>query len=207
MPTPFVVPITDEQLETARRLVDHSLAHHPVGNIWSDDARTSELRMTGTLGEIVVADLYNLPRPTRSYGAVGGQDFGHDLTLNTAEGPLRVDVKSMGRNPGQLRGHYVLNVPSSQLNRPDSQTDAYLHLSLAPKGTPTEATMVGLARADEVRAGRVGELFVTGTVRARADGTTFKFTADTYEIALRDFATAPDPPHPVAGFRRLPPIR
>ena len=51
---------TAEQLQTANELVDYSLLHHPVKDVFADDpngkTRQREFRLTGTLGEIVFAD-------------------------------------------------------------------------------------------------------------------------------------------------------
>ena len=83
------INVTDEQKSYARQLVEHSLAHHRVANIWdqSDDKKshTRMLRFTGSLGEIVFADLYQLPRPQRSFGATDGQDWGQDFVLKAGK--------------------------------------------------------------------------------------------------------------------------
>ncbi len=83
--TYYAVPITHEQRTYAARLVEHAMEHHPVANIWHGDARrearTREFRTTGSLGEVVFADAYGLLRPARSFGAVGGQDYGTDFVL------------------------------------------------------------------------------------------------------------------------------
>ena len=62
----FQLDISDEQIALANRLVDFSIKNHPVTDIFSKDpdgkARQREYRFTGTLGEIVFADTYKLPR-------------------------------------------------------------------------------------------------------------------------------------------------
>ena len=55
------------------------------------------MRFTGSLGEIVFADAYHLPRPTKSFGAIDGQDWGQDFTITSAEQIFSLDIKSMKR--------------------------------------------------------------------------------------------------------------
>lgn len=97
----FQIGISDEQVALAHKLVDYSIEHHPIPDIFTNDPqgkmRQREFRFTGTIGEIVFADAYGLPRPTRSFGAIDGQDFGQDFQL-LIDGQLKsLDVKSMGR--------------------------------------------------------------------------------------------------------------
>jgi hypothetical protein len=83
------ISVSDEQKIFARQLVEHSLRHHHVSNIWDrhEDklSQTRMMRFTGSLGEVVFADCYHLPRPTRSFGAVDGQDWGQDFLISLGE--------------------------------------------------------------------------------------------------------------------------
>lgn len=65
----FSIEVTKEQYNYAKKLVDYSIKNHPISNIWDKEKKdkTRTLRTTGTLGEIIFADLYNLNRPTRSF--------------------------------------------------------------------------------------------------------------------------------------------
>jgi hypothetical protein len=207
--TYFQLSVSDEQLACARTLVTHSLEHHRIPNIWdgtSHQQRTDDLRFTGTLGEIVFADTYRLPRPTRSFGADDGQDHGLDFELCYDGLHQRFDLKTMRRQNNRFYGHYVLNIPASQLLRTDSRTEYYFHVSLhLDRESRFVATFFGYVEKAAIRAGQIGTLFPSGCVRTRGDGSSFSFHADTYEICFRDFTPPPvsDRIRAMAGFQVL----
>ncbi len=187
----YQLAITDEQIAYARQLVAHSLAHHTVHNIWDKtrlQTRTEEFRFTGTLGEVVFADAYQLPRPTRSFGAIDGQDWGQDFIYTIDNQQYTFDIKTMRRKTGILYDNYVLNIPSKHLHRPDSRTDYYFHISLHE--SPRRgwiASMLGMVAKADILAGRTGILYPKGSSRQRGNQTTFTLLSDTYEIDFQDF--------------------
>ncbi len=188
------IAVTDEQKSYARRLVEHSLTHHRVANIWdkSDDksSHTRMLRYTGSLGEIVFADLYQLPRPHRSFGATDGQDWGQDFVLKTAEGFFSLDIKAMKRQTGALSADYVLNIPASQLHKPGSRTTHYFCLSFhQSEGQGAVASLLGFVDKQAVERGELGVLYKAGTKRIRSDQSSFTFYQDTYEILFQDISS------------------
>lgn len=188
------INVTDEQKSYARRLVEHSLAHHRVANIWdkSDDKKshTRMLRYTGSLGEIVFADLYQLPRPQRSFGATDGQDWGQDFVLKTDEGFFSLDIKAMKRQTGTLGADYVLNIPASQLHKPNSRTTHYFCLSFhQAEQQGTVASLLGFVDKEAVEKGKLGILYKAGTKRIRSDQSSFTFQQDTYEILFQDISS------------------
>ncbi|TDB64609.1 hypothetical protein [Arundinibacter roseus] len=183
--------VTDEQKAYARQLVEHSLAHHQVANVWDRAAdkrnQTRLLRFTGTLGEIVFADLYALPRPIRSFGAVNGQDWGQDFILKTGTHSFSLDIKSMKRMTGILNEDYVLNIPASQLHKPNSRTTHYFCLSFHQSKThQTIVSLLGFIDKNEVESKQIGNFYSAGTQRTRRDGTVFTFQENTYEISFKD---------------------
>lgn len=186
----FQIEVTSEQKEYAMKLVDYSIKNHPVTDIFAHDpdgkARQREFRFTGTLGEVVFADTYGLPRPTRSFGAIDGQDNGQDFLLNINSVMYSVDIKSMHRKHNKFRGNYVLNIPSYQLHKEYSVTDYYFCISLHEAGYTTYATFLGFIKKDKVLNGEIGDLFTKGTKRIREDNTSFTFMRDTYEIMFKD---------------------
>lgn len=188
----FQLAITDEQIVYARQLVAYSLAHHTVHNIWdktNSQHRTPELRLTGTLGEIVFADAYQLPRPTRSFGAIDGQDWGQDFIYTIDNQEFAFDIKSMQRKTDVLYNRYVLNIPSQQLHRENSQTDYYFHISLVALDNPSlrKAIFLGMVAKSDILSGKIGILYKKESKRTRQDGSTFTFSHDTYEIDFQDF--------------------
>lgn len=187
--------VTDEQKIFARQLVEHSLRHHHVSNIWDNQesklSQTRMMRFTGSLGEIVFADCYHLPRPTRSFGAVDGQDWGEDFLIKSQSEIFSVDIKSMKRRSGELAQNFVLNIPASQLHKPKSKTSHYFCISFHQSETEgTIASLLGFIDKAFLENGEVGKLYAAGTKRIRSDNTTFTFHQSTYEILFADI----DPP-------------
>lgn len=188
----FQVAVREEQKRTARQLVEFSLQRHTVANIWDKHpaklGQTRLLRYVGSLGEIVFADLYQLPRPTRSFGAADGQDWGQDFALELEGGQtLRLDIKSMKRQSGALSAHYVLNIPASQLHKPNARTTHYCCISFhQSEQSGTVASVLGLVNKHEIEKGEIGTLYTAGTRRIRADQTYFVFQEDTYEVLFGD---------------------
>ena len=201
--------VTDEQKSYARQLVEHSLGHHRVANIWdkSDDKKgqTRMLRYTGSLGEIVFADVYQLPRPQRSFGAVDGQDWGQDFVLKTEKDFFSLDIKAMKRSTGMLGADYVLNIPASQLHKPNSRTTHYFCLSFHQSELEgTVASLLGFVDKEAVERAELGILYQAGTKRVRADKTSFTFQEDTYEILFKDISSPiiTERVQNMAGFRK-----
>ncbi len=190
----FQLNVHDEQIKTAYELVEHSIAHHPVTDIFARDPggreRQREFRFTGTLGEIVFADVYALPRPTRSFGAIDGQDFGQDFSLKIDGGTKSFDVKTMGRKDGNLRTNYVLNLPSYQMKRANVLTDYYFCISLHKNAADQYvASFLGSVSKSEIMENKLGILYKKGTKRTKDNGGSFEFQRDTYEVDFQDITT------------------
>ena len=188
------ISVTDEQKLSARELVEHSLRHHHVSNIWDkhDDklSKTRMMRFTGSLGEIVFADTYHLPRPLKSFGAADGQDWGQDFKIISDEQTFSLDIKSMKRGSGNLAANYVLNIPAHQLHKPNSKTSHYFCISFhQTESEGTVASLLGFIDKQALLNGEVGTLFLKGTDRVRQDNSSFTFYEDTYEILLKDIET------------------
>jgi len=209
----FQIAVSKEQKEYAIDLVDYSIVHHPVTDIFANDPdgkkRQREFRYTGTLGEVVFADAYNLERPKRSFGALDGQDYGQDFLLELNHRLFSVDIKSMHRKHNRFRANYVLNIPAYQLNKEFSFTDYYFCISFHEEeetgGTTTYATFLGFIKKEDVLSGKIGDLFVEGSKRIREDNTSFMFMRDTYEIMFKHIT----PPYvtdrikSVPGFKKV----
>lgn len=185
------ISVTDEQKKYARQLVEHSLRHHKIANIWDNQnerfSQTRVMRYTGSLGEIVFADTYHLPRPSKSFGATNGQDWGQDFLIKSDEYTFSLDIKSMKRRTGNLAADYVLNIPASQLHKSNSKTSHYFCISFhQPESEGTIASLLGFIDKQALLNGEVGTLFLKGTNRIRFDNSSFIFQDDTYEILLKD---------------------
>lgn len=190
----FDVEVTSSQLYYAKDLVQYSIDNHPVSDIFSNDPggrqRQFEFRLTGTLGEILFADVYALQRPTRSFGAVDGQDFGQDFNFNEGGKSFSIDVKSMRRKSNRFRTNYVLNLPKYQMDRDFIQTDFYFCISLFEKLPDCFiASFLGYVSKREIQEGVIGILYKSGTKRIKDDGGTFVFQRDTYEVDFKDITT------------------
>ena len=194
-PTYIQISVSENQKLFARELVEYSLRHHHVSNIWDKNenqlSQTRMLRFTGSLGETVFADTYHLPRPTRSFGAADGQDWGQDFSIASEDQNFSLDIKSMKRRSGNLAADYVLNIPASQLHKPNSKTTHYFCISFHQSETDgTVASLLGFIDKYALQNGEVGKFYQAGTKRMRRDQTSFIFSEDTYEILLGDI----DPP-------------
>ena len=206
---PYIqISVSTEQKLFARQLVEHSLAHHHVPNIW-DRHKTAQppsrlLRYTGSLGEVVFADCYHLPRPTRSFGATDGQDYGQDFVVKSEVETFSLDIKSMKRQSGNLFGNYVLNIPASQLHKPGSLTSYYFCISFHQSASEgTIASLLGFIDKKNLENGETGKLYKSGTRRLRSDGSAFVFNEDTYEVMFREISppVVTDYVKARAGFR------
>ena len=199
----FQIKVTPEQKEYAIKLVDYSIANHPVTDIFAHDPdgkkRQREFRYTGTLGEVVFADVYGLPRPQRSFGAIDGQDYGQDFLLKINQETLSIDIKSMHRKSNRFRENYVLNIPSYQLHKEFSKTDNYFCISFHNDDDAAYATFLGFINKDDVLAGKIGDLFLKGKQRIREDNTAFTFQRDTYEIMFKHIT----PPFVLESTKKL----
>ncbi|GGB81259.1 hypothetical protein [Dyadobacter sediminis] len=198
------ISVAEKQKLLARELVEYSLKHHPVSNIWDRHAeklsQTRMLRFTGTLGEILFADCYHLPRPFRSFGASDGQDWGQDFLIKTEEHTFSVDIKSMKRKSGVLGPDYVLNIPASQLNKHGSRTSHYFCISFHQCETNgTIASLLGFVDKLALENGHIGQFYKYGTKRVRTDGSSFTFNESTYEVLFHEM----DPPVITSFIRRL----
>ncbi|MCF0055657.1 hypothetical protein [Dyadobacter sp. CY356] len=185
------ISVTDEQKKYARQLVEFSLQHHKIANIWDNQndrfSQTRMMRYTGSLGEIVFADTYHLPRPVKSFGAKDGQDWGQDFMISSDQYTFSLDVKSMKRQTGNLAANYVLNIPALQLHKPGSKTSHYFCISFhQTENEGTVASLLGFIDKQALLNGEIGTLFLKGSQRTRFDQSSFIFQDDTYEIFLKD---------------------
>lgn len=202
----------------------YSIRNHTVSNIWDQGQTERErsdrfwdeksvnsfrLRFYGTMGEIVFADYYGLPRPQRSFGAVDGQDYGSDFHFATkgVSGGLRevvVDLKTMRRNTTNVQGHYVLNIPERQVDRWDSLTSCYYALVLVLpedihktfvfegdnafiRGDIGLMKMVFVGYVNKEIVYSKGIRYEKGSQRVKDNGNSFHFSANTFEVEFKDF--------------------
>lgn len=187
----FSLEITAEQIKYAKELVKYSLKYHTVSNIWdkNNKDKTPKLRLTGTIGEIVFADLYKLKRPMRSFGAIDGQDFGKDFEIKIKDKKMNFDVKTMHRKSNFFYKNYVLNIPARNIKRKDSITDYYYCISLHRDRKKIIASILGFVYKKNIIDNKIGILYEKGTKRIRANGTHFTFFEDTYEVFFSNINT------------------
>lgn len=191
----FQYTATKMQVQYAEQLVAYSMKHHPVANIWDGTAmqkRTFELRFTGSLGEVMFADAYRLPRPQRAFGAIDGQDWGKDFEMSLNGQNSGFDIKTMRRDSDIFYANYVLNIPYSHLHRPNSLTDYYFHISLHQNSSKQWiASFVGFVNKTDIKNEEIGIFYPKNSERVRKNGTCFRFYTDTYEVDLQDFNSPP----------------
>lgn len=194
----FQVGVSLEQIRYTNQLVNYSIISHPVPDVFSNDPegqkRQREFRFTGTLGEILFADVYGLPRPTKAYGAIDGQDFGKDFELEINGKRRIIDVKSMHRKHNKLKKSFVLNIPCYQLQKSLHLTDTYFCISLHKVDKKVLiASFLGFISTEDIIEGKIGILYQSGTKRIKDDLSSFIFQRDTFEIEFGDFSSPPIP--------------
>lgn len=205
----FQIFVTQEQIEYANALVDYSIQYHPITDIFAHDpngkARQREFRFTGTIGEVVFADTYGLPRPVRSFGAIDGQDFGQDFEMEINGENYAFDIKTMSRKSNVFRENYVLNLPKYQVDK-NIKTDLYFCISIhIDNQGRLVASFIGTVSKQQLSQNKIGKLFVKGTRRVKDDGDSFIFQRDTYEVEFKDISSPMFFPNieDLAGFKRL----
>ena len=157
----FNIRPTPEQKEAAKKLVEQfNFGHRGRGD---GDQRMQE---TGILGQICVADLFGLSRPSGEKGFDGGFDF----IINGK----KVDIKTMGRMV-DVKSHYVHNFVGYQLN---FECDYYIFASYNKRFSKLQ--ICGVISKDQflIKA----DHYNIGDLRYRDDGTSFRSRAPLYEI-------------------------
>jgi hypothetical protein len=148
---------------------------------------SEEYRTTGTLGEVVFADAYGLPRPSRSFGAVDGQDYGRDFILNFGDSNCSVDIKTMSRRTCNFKDDYVFNIPYYQINKSEVITDYYYLITISNDYKNNKiASLIGYVSRDDVKNGTSGILYKKGEKRIKDNSDFFVFHEDTYEIKFKE---------------------
>jgi hypothetical protein len=186
----FQINVTNEQVEYTNKIVDYSIKNHPVKDVIYNDPngkeRQREYRFTGSLGEVVFADTYKLPRPLKSFGAIDGQDYGQDFILYHNNKKITFDVKSMSRKNNNFRENYVLNLPKYQMEKDMVVTDCYFCISIHKESNIYVASFIGYIEKELVNTGKIGILYKGGTKRIKDNGQYFVFQRDTYEVDFKD---------------------
>ncbi len=189
----FQIDVADEQVDYTNSIVDFSILNHPITDIFANDPqgkdRQRELRFIGSLGEVVFADTYQLSRPIRAFGAVGGQDYGMDFNLKVNGKNTLFDIKSMSRKNNNFRENYVLNLSKYQMDKDMVFTDCYFCINIHKEFNKYIASFIGYIEKELICSGKVGTLYTAGTKRIKDDGGSLIFQRDTYEVYFKDIKT------------------
>ena len=129
-----------------------------------------EQQFVGVLGQTIVADLLQVPRPDGTEGNDGGVDF----VINKKN----VDLKTMTRTVS-VKEHYVHNFVAYQKEYP---TDVYIFASYNKKSNIF--SICGSVTKEQLQARAA--FFTKGQLRYRDDGTAFPTKAPLYEIKQSD---------------------
>jgi hypothetical protein len=185
----YQLNVTDEQLEYTHNLVKHSIESHTVEDIFKNDesvkGRQYEFRFTGSLGEVVFADAYGLPRKNKSFGANDGQDYGQDFNINGKS----IDTKTMTRKNNKFKVNYVLNLHYYQIIKNNSLTDEYFCLNLHKEGDNYIASFVGTIDKNKIINNEIGTLYKKGSKRMKDNNSSIIFDRDTFEIEFKDITS------------------
>lgn len=127
---------------------------------------------TGILGEVVMADIIGVERPTGKNGSDNGIDF---VVFGK-----NVDLKTMGRHC-PVKPFFTNNLRPYQVSAPNCLTDAYLFSSIN-KDTSI-MTFVGYFRKDHITE---RYLIPAGAIRQRGKSEPLVNEYDNYEIDCAD---------------------
>jgi len=154
-----------EQLHAAHDLV----SRFNFGNRGRGDG-DPRMQETGILGQICLADLFGLPRPTGESGFDGGFDF----IING----IKVDIKTMGRTV-DVKDHYVHNFIGYQL-----KYDCEYYIFASYNVRQSKLQICGIVSKEDFL--RLASHYRKGDKRYRDDGTYFYSRAPLYEIKQSD---------------------
>lgn len=175
--------ITPEQVAYARKLVDFSITNHNTPNSWLNPDKTQVYRLAGTLCEVIFADLYNLARPVRAFGAAGGQDYGLDYKL---AGHV-IDIKGRLTNAPRFY-NYCIN--AWQVERGNCRTDYYYFMHCYPIANPQKCVLLGSASHDDVKAERVATRREAGQRKGAV-----VWDNDVFDVSLQKLRPVKVPPN------------
>ena len=157
----FQEKVPDEVIKYVEKL----LKDHNFGQRGYADGDYSEQK-TGLIGQTLIQDLFNIPRPDGSEGFDGGVDF--------IFGSKNIDVKTMGRTVDPKLS-YVNNFIGLQK---EYNSDILIFCSLN-KNTNILTICGWISKEDFLKK---ASFFKSGTKRYRDDGTYFYTKAELYEI-------------------------
>ena len=175
----FTVPINDEQRQYAWDLVSSTNFGQRAtrSDIGMDSNGNKGQQYTGILGQTVLADLLNLPRPVKTSEFDGGVDF-------IIRG-FCVDLKTMARD-FDVSPRWANNLWQSQCDDKRSRTEVYAFASINRK--KRTFTFCGLFPRQWVSAAYGVKYYPAGTMRdLRKNGEVvqqFPLKAGMYEISM-----------------------
>lgn len=138
---------------------------HNIANRGKHDG-SQRNQYVGILGEVIVADMNDAPRPTGE----GGFDKGIDFTIYG----VKCDLKTMERKYDP-KPHWVNNYYASQFKY---ETEVFVFASI--NSLDSTITFCGVLGKWEL-----GEPYKEGTVRTRDDGSQFTLNGDSYEVPMK----------------------
>lgn len=157
----FQIKVFDEQIEYAKRLTEYAVAN---GSFMDNSYKKLPKRMRafeGVLGEVLFADLYGYPRPTRAYGVGGTDDGGRDFELIRNNKKVNLDIKLTMRNFGRvLKPFYDFEISYNQF-KCMPLTDVYLFICVT-NTLPLYATFLGTCFKRDIELGKVGRIIRKG---------------------------------------------
>ncbi len=165
----FDLQVSQEQYEYAENMVNR----FNFGQRGYGDGNKKE-QLTGIVGQTVFADLLGVERPNGETGFDGGYDF--NIKGKT------VDIKTMSRSV-PMRDYFVHNFIGYQRTY---EVDYYIFASFNTK--TNILTICGCI--DKETFFKRADFFEQGSIRQRADGTTFRTFAPLYEIKQKELLSA-----------------
>lgn len=157
----FQVKVFEEQIEYAKRLSEYAVVN---GSFRDNSYKKLPKQMRafeGVLGEVLFADMYGYPRPTKAYGVGGTDDGGRDFELVKNGQRKNLDIKLTMRNfGGALKPFYDFEISYNQF-KCMPLTDVYMFICVT-NTLPLYATILGTCFKDDILSGKIGRIIHKG---------------------------------------------
>ena len=190
----FQIQVTEEQKRYAKKLVESSMIQdfEPTRFRFNPDGKkmVERERYRGTLGEVVYADTYELPRPKFANGSFDAKEYGQKFLLANITQyivcPKTTTIKTLQRDDNVFYDNNVLRITKDDLSAEYYYSDYYGCICFHEDDETTIATFVGLINKESVMNGEIGNICLRGTRRTRKDCAIVIESNDTYEIMLKE---------------------
>lgn len=155
-----IIKPTIEQREYVKSILDKGMGKRGIfdGGYYE--------RLFGLIGQVIICDMFNYPRPTDLTKA----DAGFDIEIGGKKYDIKCEIRTV-----DFKRTYVHNVAATQINY---KTDGYIFMSFNKE--IGEYTICGYISKEELKT--KADYIKLGTHRRRTNGTYMPAKCDYYEL-------------------------